>query len=132
MGDWLTVREAAALIPRDERTIRRWCGPGGPLHTIALRDTDGQWRVPQEWVDAWLAEHTEAEAEADLPVTEQYGAVIEALREEIKRAVRAEMGALRQELLATRKEMARRDELLIAALQEAKKPWWRKVFQRFS
>lgn len=57
---YLTTKEVAALVKRDERTVRRWCQEqDGPLHVIAIRDSEGQWRVPQSWVDQWLTDHAD-------------------------------------------------------------------------
>lgn len=57
---YLTTKEVATIVKRDERTVRRWCQEvDGPLHVIAIRDSEGQWRIPQSWVDQWLTDHTD-------------------------------------------------------------------------
>jgi hypothetical protein len=132
---WRTITEAAEQIPRDERTLRRWCAKGGPLHTVALRDTEGQWRIPQLWIDEWLAANSRPGE--TVPATQQYASVVELLRAEIAAAVRSEIDALRRELAAARDETRRSEEgrdlqllAAIRALQEARRPWWRRIFRR--
>jgi hypothetical protein len=136
MDAWRNTKETAQMVRRDERTVRRWCAPGGQLDGIALRDQDGQWQIPLAWIEEWLGAHAEPEG-GTLLANEQYAAVMEVLREEVGAAVRNEMDALRLDLAAaredTRRSEERRDQQLMAAiraLQEARIPWWRRLFNR--
>lgn len=97
---WRTIKEAAEQIPRDERTIRRWCAKGGALHTVALRGEDGQWMIPQEWIDDWLAENAPIDKPETMPAIRDYTAGMEALRQEIGAAVQNEVAQLHRQLAA--------------------------------
>ncbi len=145
----MTVDEVAKRVKRDARTVRRWCSePKGRLYNIALRDQEGAWRVPEEWVVQYEKEHPPATitpmsvmgmpADNALVLLDGFLAEYRKDREDD----RAEMAELRREVQELRAMLAerhvdarRRDEQTDAAITEwrelkealkaSKRPWWR-------